>query len=209
MARAHPLCGQLHLTSTRISAHFAEYFCPVHSPKISAPLPMWYKIKTKNQIVESQSTQVRQQVMVCDTQFFYGTSGPIVSEDGRCRASDSCALQGYVQMCMRSTLCSGDRRTTGIPTKIAENKQTNLGSYSIPTSCDHTISRQQSNLRLTHFQCSQYVWSKNQGRVTSNNAADSVTFAERVQETTSLDHRKKVHRSREHCSQIQQRVAPS
>ena len=45
-------------------------------------------------------------------------------EDGSCRARDTCALQGYVQMCMRSTLCSGDRHTTGIPTKSAE-KQTN------------------------------------------------------------------------------------
>ena len=35
-------------------------------------------------------------------------------------------------MCMRSTLCSGDKHTTGIPTKSAE-KQANLGSYSIPT----------------------------------------------------------------------------
>ena len=53
----------------------------------------------------------------CDTQLLYGASGPTVSEDGSCRASDTCALQGYVQMCMRSTLCSGDRHTTGIPTK--------------------------------------------------------------------------------------------
>ena len=60
--------------------------------------------------------------MKCDTQLLYGTSGPSVSEDGSCRASDTCALQGYVQMCMRSTLCSGDRHTTGIPTKKAGDK---------------------------------------------------------------------------------------
>ena len=36
--------------------------------------------------------------MKCDTQLLYGTSGPTVSEDGSCRASDTCALQGYVQM---------------------------------------------------------------------------------------------------------------
>ena len=47
----------------------------------------------------------------CDTQLLYGASGPTVSEDGSCRASDTCALQGYVQMCMRSALCSGDRHT--------------------------------------------------------------------------------------------------
>ena len=102
-------------------------------------------------------------------------------------------------MCMRSTLCSGDRHTTGIPTKSAE-KQTNLGSYSIPTqlvtvawqqSCDHTIPRQQGNLRLTHLQCSQFAWSGNQGRVTSSHAADSVTFAEREYEIPSPDHRKR------------------
>ena len=96
--------------------------------------------------------------------------------------------------------------------------ETNLGSYSVPTqlmspshdeqSCDHTIPRQQGNLRLTHFQCSQYVWSRNQGRVTSIHAADSVTFAERVRISKSRSP-SVVHRSCEHCSQIQQRVAPS
>ena len=75
-------------------------------------------------------------------------------------------------------------------------------------SCDHTIPRQQGNLRLTHFQCSQYVWSRNQGRVTSIHAADSVTFAERVRISKSRS-AYKVHRSCGHCSQIQQRVAPS
>ena len=73
-------------------------------------------IKTKYQIVESRSTNVRT-THECDTQLLYGASGPTVSEDGSYRASDTCALQGYVQMCMRSTLCSGDRHTTGIPTK--------------------------------------------------------------------------------------------
>ena len=51
--------------------------------------------------------------------------------------------------------------------------------------------RQQGILRLTHLQCSQFAWSRNQGRVTSSHAADSVTFAERVQEIPSPDHRKK------------------
>ena len=51
--------------------------------------------------------------------------------------------------------------------KGADNKQTNLGSYSIPTELmplshdgSHAITsdpRQQGNLRLTHFQCSRYV----------------------------------------------------
>ena len=60
--------------------------------------------------------------MKCDTQLVYGTSGHTVSEDGSCRASDTSALQGYVQMCMSSTLRSGDRHTTGIPTKKARDK---------------------------------------------------------------------------------------
>ena len=69
--------------------------------------------------------------MKCDTQLLYVTSGPTrVNEDGSCRASDTCALQSYVQMCMRSTLCSGDRHTTGIPTRKLE---TNLVSYSVRT----------------------------------------------------------------------------
>ena len=96
--------------------------------------------------------------------------------------------------------------------------KTNLGSYSIPTELmsvshddGHAITpypRQQGNLRLTHFQCSQYVWSRNQGRVTSIHAADSVTFAERVRTSKSRSPYV-VHRSCEHCSQIQQSVAPS
>ena len=72
--------------------------------------------KIKNQVVESRSTQVRT-IHEYDTQLLYGASGITVSEDGSCRASDTRALQGYVQMCMRSTLCSGDRHTTRIPTK--------------------------------------------------------------------------------------------
>ena len=119
--------------------------------------------KTKYQIVESQSTQVRQRFMKCDTQLWSGTSGPTrVNEDGSCRASDTCALQDYVQMCMRSTLCSGDRHTreTNKVTKVSED--TKLGFYSVQSLMSlshddsHAItSRQQGNLRLTHFQCSQ------------------------------------------------------
>ena len=100
--------------------------------------------------------------MKCDTQLLHGTSGPTVSEDGSCWASDTCALQGYVQMCMRSTLCSGDRHTreTNKVTKVTED--TKSGFYTVESlmSLSHDdshaiISRQQGNLRLTHFQCSQ------------------------------------------------------
>ena len=85
--------------------------------------------KLKYQIFESQSTQVRQRFMKCDTQLLYGASGPTVSEDGSCKASTTCALHGYVQMRMRSTLCSGDTQQ-GYPQRKLE---TNLGSYSVPT----------------------------------------------------------------------------
>ena len=44
---------------------------------------------------------------------------------------------------------------------------------------------------MTHLQCSQFAWSRNQGRVTSIHAADSVTFPERVQDIPSPDHRKR------------------
>ena len=125
--------------------------------------------------------------MKCDTQLLCGTSGPTVSEDGSCRASDTCALQGYVQMCMRSALCSGDRHTreTNKVTKVTEDIKSGFfpvqSLMSLSHDDSHAItSRQQGNLRLTHFQCSQYTWSRNQGRVTSIHAADSVTFAERV-----------------------------
>ena len=165
----------------------------------------------KYQIVESpcQSTQVRQRSMKCDTQVLYGASGPTgVNEDGSCRANEcTCALQGSVQMCMRSTLCSGDRHTTGIPTKRAED--TNLGSYSVQhfTSPLHddrraTTPRQQGNLRLTHLQCSQFTWCRNQGSVISNHAVDSVTFAERVRNSKSRPP-SIIHRSCERCTQTQ------
>ena len=149
----------------------------------------------------------------CDTQLLYGASGPSVSEGGSCRASDTCALQGYVQMCMRSTLCSGDRHATGITDKeLITNKQTWDATLFQQSSChcrmtgSHAItpdSRQQGNLQLTHFQCSPYVWSRNHGRVTSIHAADSVTFAERVRISKSRSPYE-VHSSCEHCSQIQQ-----
>ena len=131
--------------------------------------------------------------MECGTQLLYGTSGPTrVNEDASCRATDTCALQGYVQMCMRSTLSSGDRHATGIPTKSAE--ETNLGSYSIPTEL----------MSLSHFQFSQYVWSRNQGRVTSSHAADSFTFAERERVRNSKSRPPSIiHRSCERCSQTQ------
>ena len=113
---------------------------------------------------------MRQRSMKCDTQLLYGANGPTrVKEDGSCRAN-GCTLQGYVQMCMRSTPCSGDRHKTRIPTRTAED--TILGSYSVQhfTSPLHddrraTTPRQQSNLRLTHLQCSQFTWSRNQGSV--------------------------------------------
>ena len=63
----------------------------------------------------------------------YGASGPTVSEDDSCRASDTCALQGYVQMCMRSTLWQWRQTHNKDTDKEADNRQTNLGSYSIPT----------------------------------------------------------------------------
>ena len=156
--------------------------------------------------------------MKCDTQLLYGTSGPTrVNEDCSCKANDTCALQGYVLMCMHSTPCSGDRHTTRIPTKNAE-KQTWDPTLSNTThvtvarrqACNHTITRQQRNLRLTHLQCSQFTWSRNQGRVTSSHAADSVTFAERERVRNSKSRPPSIiHRSCERCFQIQRRVAPS
>ena len=100
--------------------------------------------------------------------------------------------------CMRSTLCSGDRHTreTNKVTKVTED--TKSGFYTVQSLMSlwhddsHAItSRQQGNLRLTHFQCSQFAWSRNQGRVASIHAADSVTFAERMQEIPSPDHSKR------------------
>ena len=110
--------------------------------------------------------------------------------------------------CVCARHCAVETDTQQGYRQRADNRQTNLGSHSIPIevmslsndcqSCDHTIPRQQGNLRLTHFQCSQYVWSRNQGRVISIHAAESVTFAERVRMSRSPY---EVHRSCEHCSQ--------
>ena len=120
----------------------------------------------------------------------------------------------FMYGCVCARHCAVETDTQQGYRQRADNRQTNLGSYSIPTELmslshddSHAITpytRQQGNLRLTHFQCSQYVWSRNQGRVTSIHAADSVTFAERVRTSKSRSPYV-VHRSCE----IQQRVAPS
>ena len=111
---------------------------------------------------------------------------------------------------MRSTLCSGDRHTTKIPTKSSED--TNLGSNSVQhfTSPLHdekreTTPRQQSSLRLTHLQCSQFTWNRNQRNVTSSHAADSVTFAERVRNSKSRPC-SMIHKNCDRCSQTQCRT---
>ena len=100
--------------------------------------------------------------------------------------------------------CSGETNTTGIQ-----------GSYTVqrlksPLHDDKraTVPRQQGNLRLTHFQCSQWTWTSNHRNVTSSHAADSVTFAGRVGNSKSRP-RSTLHRNCERCSQTQKRVAPS
>ena len=125
----------------------------------------------KYQIVESpgQSTQVRQRSMKCDTQLLYGASGPIrVKEDGSCRANEcTCALQGYVQMCMRSTPCSGETHNRDTRKRVLKTQtwDPSLQHYTSPLHDDSraTTPRQQANLRLTHLQCSHFTWSRNQG----------------------------------------------
>ena len=86
-------------------------------------------------------------------------------------------------MCMRSTPVQWRDKHNRDRNKVIE--ETKSGSYTVQrlTSPLHddkraTAPRQHGNLRLTHFQCSQYTWNRNQGNVTY--AADSVTFAERV-----------------------------
>ena len=100
--------------------------------------------------------------MKCDTLLLYGTSGRTrMNEDGSCSASDTCALQGYLQMCKRSTLCSGERHKRN-KQSIKVTEETKSGFYTVQSLMSlshgdsHAItSRQQGNLRLTHFQCSQ------------------------------------------------------
>ena len=89
------------------------------------------EIKTKYHIVESQSTQVRQRYLKCDTQLLYGASGPSVKmavvgqvTHVRCKIMYRC-------VCARH--CAVETDTQQGYRQRAENKQTNLGSYSIPT----------------------------------------------------------------------------
>ena len=112
---------------------------------------------TTIQIVDSRSTQVRM-IHGCDTQLLYVANGPTVSEDGSCRANDTCALQNYVQMRLRSTL-SEHANKLGI--LLHSNRAHVIVAWQ--QSSDHTIPRQQSNLRLTHFQCSQHAHACNLG----------------------------------------------
>ena len=80
----------------------------------------------------------------------------------------------------------------------AENRQTNLGSYSIPTDL-MSLSHDRIHAITPYLgRLTQYVWSRNQGRVTPIHAADSVTFAERVRISKSRS-AYKVHKSCEHC----------
>ena len=87
--------------------------------------------KIKNQVVESGSTQVRT-IHDCDTQLLYGASGPTVSEMAvvgqvthvRCKVMYRC-------VCARH--CAVETDTQQGYRQRADNKQTNLGSYSIPT----------------------------------------------------------------------------
>ena len=116
-------------------------------------------------------------------------------------------------MCMRSTPVQWKDKHNRVMNKVTED--TKSGSYTVQrlTSPLHddkraTIPWQQGNLRLTHFQCSQYTWSRNQGNATSNHAADSVTFAERVGNSKSRPW-SMIHRNCDLCSQTQRRTAPS
>ena len=67
-----------------------------------------------------------------------------------------------------------------------------------------TIPRQQGNLRLTHFQCSQYTCKRNQENVTSIHAADSVTFDEivRISKYTVLRFSNVLHLHQSVCHKI-------
>ena len=112
-------------------------------------------------------------------------------------------------MCMRSTPVQWRDKHNRDFNKVTE--ATKSGSYTIQrlTSPLHddrraTTPRQQGNLRLTQFQCSQYTWSRNQGNVTSSHAADSVTFAERVGNSKSRPW-SMIHMNCDRCSQIQKR----
>ena len=117
---------------------------------------------------------------------------------GSCRARDTCALQGYVQIDVYALDTVQWRQDTqqGYQQRKLE---TNLGSYSVQTqlmSPSHDDSH-----AMTPYLGNKVIWDgyisnvhsslgvETRGRVTSSHAADSVTFAERVQEIPSPDHR--------------------
>ena len=99
----------------------------------------------------------------------------------------------YRCVCARHCAVETDTQQ-GYQQRVLRNRQTWDPTLFQHSSCHRrmqTIPRQQGNLRLSHLQCSQFAWSRNKGRATSSHAADSVTFAERVQEIPSPDQRKK------------------
>ena len=91
----------------------------------------------------------------------------------RHRAVEADTQQGYEQTVLK--------KQTWDPTLPS------ISRHCCTTTKSATTPRQQSNLRLTHLQCSQFTWSRNQGRVTSSHVTESVTFAEREYEIPNPD----------------------
>ena len=122
----------------------------------------------------------------------------------------------YVQMCIRSTLCSGDKHTTRIPTRKAGDK---LGillcsstthvtiAMTIVMRSHHTSATRLSAIDTLPMFTVRLEW-KPRTCKTSLHAADSSRLPREYRISKSRSPYV-VHNSCEHCSQIQQRVAPS
>ena len=145
--------------------------------------------------------------MKCDTQLLYGASGPTrVNEDGSRRQMSAHARDKDMYRCACDRHCAEETDTQqGYQQRILKTQTwdptlSNISRHLCTTTSVQPHLGNKSSLRLTHLQCSQFTWSRNQRNVTSCHAADSVTFAERVRNSKSRPC-SMIHKNWDRCSQ--------
>ena len=198
------LCGAGHCGVSRSSDTLKwkqkgmYHLASQNGPWVQSKSMVWNKIKTKYQIVGSQSVQARA-IHGCDTQLLYGASGPtVVRWNGSCRAI----------MCVTSIyICASARHVPWRDKHKGNNQKTEEQTWICTIQSllfqshdgRHAISTLQLiHLRLTHFQCSQYHELQSMLHIPSR--------LPREYESPSPDHHT---RNTIVVTLLQQRVAPS
>ena len=116
VAHAPPPCGQLHLTS----------------PRISAPLPMWNNLTPNRRVSRSVNNRAMTKMKWKHAVFAWhkrAHSSETKTDDSRRAHEYASAWQKYVQMCIRSTPVQWRDNHNKDINKVTE--ETNLGSYTV------------------------------------------------------------------------------